>query len=117
MTTPSKTPVAPAADLASSAEAVQRGLDQQISVLAGLIVDGAAALTLAVRKAWTSYLDYRAKRRAFDELMSLDTRMLCDIGVSRQDVHAIVYGQALQGTTRAPETKIEAPVAARPVHA
>jgi len=117
MTTLSKTPVAPTADLASSAEAVQRGLDQQISVLAGLIVNGAAALTLAVRKAVTSYLAYRAKRRAYDELMSLDARMLSDIGVSRQDVRAIVYGEDLQGTMPTTEIKNETLIGTRPVHA
>lgn len=115
MTTPSKTPLAPASEIVSSAEAVQRGLDQQLSFLAGLIVEGAAALTRAVRSAWAAYMDYRAKHRAFDELMSLDQRMLADIGVNRHEVHAVVYGEGLEDTTRAP--KKNGLVGTRPVHA
>lgn len=115
MTTPSKTPLAPASDIVSSAEAVQRGLDQQMSVLAGYLVEGAAALTFALRKAWTAYAAYRAKRRAFNELMSLDSRMLSDIGVNRHEVHAVVYGHGLEDTSRSPSKN--GMIGTRPVHA
>lgn len=117
MTTPSKTPLAPASDLVSSAEAMQRGLDQQMSVLAGLIVDGAVALTRAVRKAWANYIEYRNKRRAFDELMSLDPRMLSDIGVSRHEIHAAVYGDAQDATSADAAKKAEGWTGSHPVHA
>jgi len=100
MTSLSKTPLPQASDLASNAEAVQRGLDQQISVLAGFVGTAVVALKRAVATAWTNYVAYRAKRRAFDELMALDQRMLSDIGIGRHEVQAVVYGDGLKGTTR-----------------
>ena len=103
MTSLSKTSLPQASDLASNAEAVQRGLDQQISVLAGFVGTAVAALKRVAATAWTNYIAYRAKRRAFDELMALDPRMLSDIGIGRHEVQSVVYGQGLEGTMRAPK--------------
>jgi uncharacterized protein YjiS (DUF1127 family) len=115
MTSLSKTSLPQASDLASSAEAAQRGFDQQISVLAGLVGTAVVALKRTVATAWTNYLVYRSKRRAYDELMALDQRMLSDIGIGRHEVQAVVYGEGLDGTLRAP--KKAAWTASREAHA
>lgn len=39
-----------------------------------------------------SFADWRRKRRAYEELMALDDRMLADIGIHRSEISRIVWG-------------------------
>ena len=51
-------------------------------------------LTDAVQSAARAYLDWRMRRATVRILRSLDDRMLRDIGMTRSEVHSVVYGDA-----------------------
>jgi uncharacterized protein YjiS (DUF1127 family) len=46
-------------------------------------------LFVAARNAWSGW---RARQRAYGELMALDDRSLADIGIRRSDIPAIIEG-------------------------
>ena len=53
----------------------------------------AQAGVAALRNLWTAYLDHRKRKVAVSELLSLDDHMLKDMGLSRSEVIAVVYGE------------------------
>jgi uncharacterized protein YjiS (DUF1127 family) len=53
-------------------------------------------LFVSARKAMS---DWRRRERAYAELMSLDDRSLCDIGIRRSEIAALVHG--VHGSPRA----------------
>jgi len=50
---------------------------------------------IAVASAWA---DWRQRRRAYDELMALDDRLLADIGLRRTDIPAIFHKKLRLGS-------------------
>jgi uncharacterized protein YjiS (DUF1127 family) len=65
----------------------------------GFIVNGrdAGLMARASRMAaetWASYREWSEMRRATRHLVSLDDRLLRDIGVSRSEINRMVYGPA-----------------------
>jgi uncharacterized protein YjiS (DUF1127 family) len=56
---------------------------------ARMLGHGAAA---AASRNWRRYTTWRARRRAVQELRSLDDHMLRDLGLSRSGIEAAVYG-------------------------
>ena len=57
----------------------QSSLLRQVPVLAGRIVRG--------------LVDYAARSRAEQQLEALDERLLRDIGIARNDIHRMVWGE------------------------
>ena len=50
------------------------------------------AWTAKIKPLLTRYLEHRKKRRALEELRSVDPRTLKDMGIDRSEVTSIVYG-------------------------
>jgi uncharacterized protein YjiS (DUF1127 family) len=51
-------------------------------------------LTDAVQSTARAYLDWRLRRATVRILTSMDDRMLRDIGMTRSEIHSVVYGDA-----------------------
>jgi uncharacterized protein YjiS (DUF1127 family) len=51
-------------------------------------------LGTAVTRAWNGYWEYRANRAAVSMLQSMDTNALRDMGISRGEIEAAVYGRS-----------------------
>lgn len=63
----------------------------------GFVCEGRARSILARARrifsaAWASYREWAELRRATSHLMSLDDRLLRDIGVSRSEINRVVFG-------------------------
>jgi uncharacterized protein YjiS (DUF1127 family) len=80
-------------------EAYVRG--QRDAVIGGAILRGVKGLASLVARAAFAVTEWYKSKLASQELMSLDDRLLADIGISRSDIEAAVRGelraQATQG--------------------
>ncbi|MCW5731204.1 MAG: DUF1127 domain-containing protein [Alphaproteobacteria bacterium] len=71
-----------------------------------MIAKGIVTVSRAVKRAFAGLRDLvterMARAKAYDQLMSLDDRMLKDIGINRGDVPMIVEGVMPYGRYRGP---------------
>ena len=77
----------------------------QGTVFSGMVDQALASLARRFKAAVPGFEAWRAKRAAYQELMSLDGHMLADIGLDRGEIHSVIYGDGLKETARASHEK------------
>jgi uncharacterized protein YjiS (DUF1127 family) len=75
-----------------SAEEIARITADAHAMRALAVRDSLKQVAGAVRKAFEAFSEARYNARVYNELQSMDERMLKDIGINRGDIAAVVHG-------------------------
>lgn len=75
---------------------------RQAELIAELIVSASRAVKRTFGGLYAYFAERMARAKAYDQLMSLDERMLKDIGINRGDVPMIIEGVMPYGRYRGP---------------
>lgn len=97
-----------------SAEEVARITAEANTLRARAVRDALKQLAGAVRKVFESVSEARYNARVYNELQSMDERMLKDIGINRGDIAAVVHGLQTGDADARGANENVAPAAAMP---